>query len=129
MGEMANGKRNSFDSQEANNAGAISAGAQLTVGNVPIPFISNSLAKQMATKLERGSISNVSGATMAKITRNGAPSSMMTNVATNYAQNNSGRGFQSSGISFTSPSQSGIIQLAQATIQLARSVIASYKGR
>jgi RHS repeat-associated protein len=129
MGEMANGKRNSFDSKEANNAGAIAAGAQLTVGNLPIPFVSNSLAKQMATKLERGSISNVSGSTLAKISSNGAPNSVMTNYANNYAQSNSGRMFQSSAVSFTSPSQSGIIQLAQATIQLARSVIASYKGR
>jgi RHS repeat-associated protein len=68
MGEIANGKRSSFDSTEANNAGAISAGVQVTVGNLPIPFVSNSLAKQMATKLQRGSISNVSGPTMAKIT-------------------------------------------------------------
>src|SRR5205807_1605503 len=107
----------------------ISAGAQLTVGNLPIPFVSNSLAKQMATKLQRGSISNVTGPTLAKISRNGAPSSLITNFASNYSQNNNGKMFQTSAVSFSSPSQSAIIQLAQATIQLAKSVIASYGSR
>ncbi|QHP67453.1 hypothetical protein EI171_08440 [Bradyrhizobium sp. LCT2] len=129
MGEIANGKRSSFDFKEANSAGAIAAGAQLTVGNLPIPFVSNSLAKQMATKLQRGSISNVTERTLSKISRNGAPGSVITNFASNYAQSYGGKLFQSSATSLTSPSQSGIIQLAQATIQLARSVIASYKAR
>jgi RHS repeat-associated protein len=128
MGEMANGKRGTFDLSEANNAGVISTGAQGTVGTLPIPFVSNSLAKQMATKLDRRIISDVSGPTLSKITKSGAPSSMVTNYASNYAQSKFNTGV-STGVSFTSPSQSPIIQLARAAIQLAQSAIASYKSR
>ena len=130
MGEIANGKRTSVDLSEANYAGALSASVQLTVGNAPIPFVSNSLSKQIATKLERGTIRNVKDATLNKIMRTEAPSSIIGSFATNYAQSYSGGKMpQMPSVSFTSPSQSGIIQLAQATIQLAQSVIASYKAR
>ena len=46
----------------AHYSGALSASVQLTVGNAPIPFVSNSLSKQIATKLERGTIRNVKDA-------------------------------------------------------------------
>jgi hypothetical protein len=130
MGEIANGKRSSFDLSEANYAGALSASVQLTVGNAPIPFVSNSLAKQIATKLERGTIRNVQDATLNRIVRSEAPSAIIGNFATNYAQTYSGgRMSQIPSISFSSPSQSAVIQLARAAIQLAQSVIASYKSK
>lgn len=92
----------------------------------------------MTTKLEKGTISRVGDNTLNKIAISNAPGSFVGNFATNYAQtqfNNpnlgSSRNYGSvaSALSMALPgsSLSTTISIAQAAIQLAQSVIASYK--
>jgi hypothetical protein len=66
--EYLSGDRTSFDTSQVQSSGIIAGGTQLALGFLPIPFIgSSALAKQMATKLEKGTISRVSNNTMTKI--------------------------------------------------------------
>ena len=138
--EYLSGDRTSFDASQVQSSGLIAGGTQLGLGFLPIPFIgSSALAKQMATKLEKGSISRVSNNTMTKIAASNAPGSFVGNFATTYAQtqfNNfasgSSRNYGSvaSALSMALPgsSLSTTISIAQAAIQLAQSAIATYKA-
>ncbi len=66
--EYLSGDRTSVSPSDVGNAAMISGGTQLALGWLPIPFIgASSLEKQMATKLEKGTISRVSNSTMTKI--------------------------------------------------------------
>jgi len=59
--EYLSGDRQSFDASQVQTAGTVAFGTQLALGSLPIPIISGSaLSKQIATKLQRGTISNVS---------------------------------------------------------------------
>ena len=135
--EYLSGDRTSFDASQAQSSGLIAGGIQLGLGFLPIPFIgSSALAKQMGTKLEKGTISRVSNNTMTKIAASNAPGSFVGNFATNYAQtqfNNLNLGSTrnyASALSMALPgsSLSTTISIAQAAIHLAQSVIASYKS-
>jgi RHS repeat-associated protein len=138
--EYLSGDRSSFDASQVQSSGLIAGGTQLGLGFLPIPFIgSSALAKQMATKLEKGTISRVSNNTMTKIAISNAPGSVVGNFATNYAQtqvNNfasgSSRNYGSiaTALSMVLPGSglSTTISIAQAAIQLAQNVIASYKS-
>jgi RHS repeat-associated protein len=58
--EYLSGDRTSFDPSQVQSSAAISGGTQLALGWLPLPFISgSSLERQIATKLERQSISHV----------------------------------------------------------------------
>jgi RHS repeat-associated protein len=135
--EYLRGDRTSFDTSQVQSSGLIAGGTQLGLGFLPIPFISSSaLAKQMATKLDKGTISHVSNNTMSKIAVSNARGSVVGNFATNYAQtqfnnlNLSSTRTYASALSMALPgsSLSTTINIAQAAIQLAQSVIASYKA-
>ena len=133
--EYLSGDRKSFDPTQVQTAGTVAFGTQLALGSLPIPIISGSaLSKQIATKLQRGTISNVSNATLSKIGMSNAPGSVVGNFTANFAQTqfnnanfnlNTARGI-SAALSMGSPSVSQTIVLAKAAIQLAKSVIASY---
>jgi RHS repeat-associated protein len=135
--EYVSGDRTSFDSGQLKSAATVAFGSQLALGNLPLPFISaGSLEKQMATKLQRGLISNVSNPTLAKIMVNQAPGAFAGNFATNYVQtkfNNANlsrfnlgtAASLSTALSMSTPSLGTTIAFAQAAIQLARSVIAA----
>jgi RHS repeat-associated protein len=131
--EYLSGDRKFFDSSQVQTAATVAFGTQLAVGSLPIPIISSSaLSKQIATKLQRGTISNVSNATLSKIGVSNAPGSVIGNFTTNFAQTrfNNANLNTVKGISAAlsgSPSVSQTISLARAAIQLAQSVIASYQ--
>lgn len=135
--EYLSGDRTSFDPSQVQLAGTVAFGTQLALGPLPMPFVSGGpLAKQMATKLQRGTISNVSNATLGKIMRAGAPGDFAGNFASSYLQtrlNNSNSNYAntarvlSTALSTSSPSLSMTISIAQSAIQLAKAVIASRK--
>jgi RHS repeat-associated protein len=134
--EYVSGDRTSFDPLQVRAAATEAFGIQLAVGPLPIPFISSSLEKQMATKIQRGVISQVSNATLGKIMTSGAPKDFAGNFAASYVQTqfspsnynlNSARGI-STALSMNSPSLSTTITLAKAAISLAQSVIASHSN-
>jgi RHS repeat-associated protein len=131
--EYLSGDRKSFDSSQVQTAATVAFGTQLAVGSLPIPILSGSaLSKQIATKLQREMISNVSNATLSKIGISNAPGSLVGNFTATFAQSrfNSVNLNTVKGISSAlsgSPSVSQTISLAKAAIQLAQSVIASYQ--
>jgi RHS repeat-associated protein len=132
--EYLSGDRTSFDASQVRSSAMVAGATQLGLGFLPIPFTS-ALTKQITTKLEKGIISRVSNNTMTKIAASNAPGSFVGNFATNYAQtqfNNLNLGSTrnyASALSMALPgsSLSTTISIAQAAIQLAQSVIASYK--
>jgi RHS repeat-associated protein len=137
--EYIGGDRTAFDPSQVQSSAVISGGTQLAVGWLPIPFISgSSLERQIATKLERGSISRVSGSTLTKIAISNAPGSFVGNFATNYAQTrfssafNSSSSYQSAAMALSSnlpgSSLSTTINIARVAIQLAQAVLSSYKS-
>ena len=137
--EYLSGDRNSYDPLQSQTAATVAFGSQLVLGELPLPFISASpLTKQIATKLENGSISNVSNATLGNIVTSGAPADFAGNFATSYIQSHVNVGnindFQnyesvaSMALSTASPSLSLTISLAQATIELAQTVIAAHSS-
>jgi hypothetical protein len=101
----------------------------------PALFISASpLTKQIATKLGKGTISNVSGATLGNIMVSGAPDDFVGNFTTSYMQTQVNnfhalQNFQagvSTAMSAISPSLSLTIGIAEAAIGLAKAVIAAH---
>jgi hypothetical protein len=91
------------------------------------------LTKQIATKLENGTISSVSNKTLGKIMMSGAPSDAVGSFTTSYVRtklNNLNLGNlqnYKTAVSVVAPNVSLTIGLAQASIQLARSVIAGHQ--
>jgi RHS repeat-associated protein len=138
--EYLSGDRSSFDPYQVRTAATVAFGGQFALGEPPFPFMSASpLEKQMATKLQRGLISNVSTPTLGKIMTYQAPGTVSGNFTTTYAQTqvnnaNLGRfnlstvGGISYALSMSSPSLATTIAIAQAAISLAQSVIASYSA-
>jgi RHS repeat-associated protein len=138
--EYLSGDRSTFDPSQVQVAGTSAFGVQFALGSLPIPIISaGPLQKQIATKLQKGIISNVSGQTLNKIAISNVPGSFVGNFATNYVQGRIGNanvtsigGYQgiSTALSMSQPgsSVSLTISLAKAAIQLAQVVIAAYKG-
>jgi RHS repeat-associated protein len=138
--EYLSGDRTSFDSMQVRTAATVAFGTQLALGELPIPFISaGPLAKQMATKLEKGTISNVSNATLGKIMTSGAPGDFAGNYASNYVQTQVNKvnlnNFNldtarsiSTALSIGIPSLSTTIALANVAVSLAQNVIASHSS-
>jgi RHS repeat-associated protein len=139
--EYLSGDRTSFDPYEVRVAATTALGAQLALlGELPLPFIAaGPLEKQIATKLQRGLISNVTNPTLGKIMASQAPGTFAGNYATTYVQtqaNNAGLGNYnlstvggiSAALQYSAPSLSTTIALAKAAISLAQSVIASYSA-
>jgi RHS repeat-associated protein len=137
--EYLSGDRTSFDPTQVQTAATVAVGTQLALGELPLPFIAaGSLEKQMATKLQRGLISNVSNPTLGKIMMSQTPGSFVGNFGTSYVQTqvnanvsrfniNTVSGL-STALSASSPSFSATIAVAQAAIRLAQTVIATYTG-
>jgi hypothetical protein len=135
--EYLSGDRRSFDASQVQSSGLIAGGTQLGLGFLPIPFIgSSALSKQMATKLEKGTISRVSSNTMSKIAISNAPGSFVGNFTTSYAQTQfnslnlgSTRNYAGAlSMALSGSSLATTVSIARAAIQLAQSVIASYKA-
>src|SRR5262249_8284001 len=98
--EYLSGDRSLFIVNDVRIAAALGSGTQLAVGNLPVPMISgSSLSKQIATKLQKGTISNVSDATLTKIAASNAPGSVVQNFTTNFVQNQVGRYIPAQGFS------------------------------
>ena len=135
--EFLSGDRTSFDASQVGISASAAYGVQAGLGKLPIPLISaSSLTKQISTKLSKGLISNVSDATMRKIITKGAPSDVIGNFATNYAQdrmnyvnNAPASNAIISGAMYGNSSYvyNQTISLAQQAIQLAKQVIAGRK--
>jgi hypothetical protein len=135
--EYLNGDGNSFDPSQVETSATVAFGTQLALGELPLPFISTSpLTKQLATKLGKGTISNVSNAALTNVMVSGAPADFIGSLTTSYVQTQTGnshantsQNFQaglSTAMSIASPSLSLTIQLAQAAISLAKAVIAAH---